>query len=185
MPPNVRLAVQPLMFGSRSAQRNDEGKVKGGEAWRHYLAGNQPKRMTLCGEEFLQRFLLHVLLSGFTCIRHYESQPPQQIRPSPLPSVHPHRDPGRAFTPIGLCTLSIPDRAVLEPLFRVWSGAFVRASQRPKFIAPPECPIRGEAASMSGGELDNSRPTYPCEGLQSGHPGNCRGLIPHRIPLAV
>ena len=36
-----------------------------------YRAGNQVKLMTLTGDEFLRRFLLHVLPSGFTRIRHY------------------------------------------------------------------------------------------------------------------
>ena len=39
--------------------------------WRDYRAGNQPKLMTVSGDEFLRRFLLHVLPSGCTRIRHY------------------------------------------------------------------------------------------------------------------
>ena len=38
--------------------------------WLDYL-DNQKKSMTLAGEEFLRRFLLHVLPKGFMRIRHY------------------------------------------------------------------------------------------------------------------
>jgi hypothetical protein len=36
-----------------------------------YQAGNKQKRMTLDAEEFIRRFLLHVLPAGFVRIRHY------------------------------------------------------------------------------------------------------------------
>lgn len=39
--------------------------------WRDYRDGNRQKRMTLDADEFLRRFLLHVLPPGFTRIRHY------------------------------------------------------------------------------------------------------------------
>jgi hypothetical protein len=39
--------------------------------WRDYAHGNQSKVMTLSAEEFLRRFLLHTLPSGFVRIRHY------------------------------------------------------------------------------------------------------------------
>lgn len=39
--------------------------------WRDYRDGNRPKLMTLDADEFLRRFLLHVLPPGFTRIRHY------------------------------------------------------------------------------------------------------------------
>lgn len=39
--------------------------------WRDYRDGNRQKQMTLTADEFLRRFLLHVLPSGFTRIRHY------------------------------------------------------------------------------------------------------------------
>ena len=39
--------------------------------WRDYAHGNKQKVMVLKGEEFLRRFLLHVLPKGFTRIRHY------------------------------------------------------------------------------------------------------------------
>jgi hypothetical protein len=39
--------------------------------WRDYKDGNLPKEMTLPVNEFLRRFLLHVLPKGFTSIRHY------------------------------------------------------------------------------------------------------------------
>lgn len=39
--------------------------------WRDYSDGNKTKIMTLTAEEFIRRFLLHILPSGFRKIRHY------------------------------------------------------------------------------------------------------------------
>ncbi len=39
--------------------------------WRDYQDDNRNKVMTLCAEEFLRRFLLHVLPRGFMRIRHF------------------------------------------------------------------------------------------------------------------
>src|SRR6185369_13392937 len=39
--------------------------------WKDYADGNQTKTMTLEAVEFIRRFLLHVLPSGFVHIRHY------------------------------------------------------------------------------------------------------------------
>jgi hypothetical protein len=39
--------------------------------WKDYAAGNQAKTMTLEAVEFIRRFLLHVLPSGFVPIRHF------------------------------------------------------------------------------------------------------------------
>jgi Putative transposase len=39
--------------------------------WKDYAAGNQTKTMTLAAVEFIRRFLLHVLPSGFVHIRHF------------------------------------------------------------------------------------------------------------------
>jgi len=39
--------------------------------WKDYRQGNKQKRMTLKAEEFIRRFLLHVLPSGFVRIRHF------------------------------------------------------------------------------------------------------------------
>ena len=39
--------------------------------WRDYAHKNQVKLMTLDAEEFIRRFLLHILPSGFRKIRHY------------------------------------------------------------------------------------------------------------------
>ena len=40
-------------------------------AWKDYADGNQTKTMTLEAVEFIRRFLLHVLPSGFVHIRHF------------------------------------------------------------------------------------------------------------------
>jgi len=39
--------------------------------WRDYHDGSKEKQMTLAAHEFMRRFLLHVLPTGFTKIRHY------------------------------------------------------------------------------------------------------------------
>ncbi len=47
----------------------DEGKVR--FRWRDYRHGNQHKSMTLDVDEFIRRFLIHVLPSGFQRIRYF------------------------------------------------------------------------------------------------------------------
>jgi hypothetical protein len=47
----------------------DDGQVR--FRWRDYAHGNRVKTMTLSAEEFLRRFLLHVLPGGFVRIRHF------------------------------------------------------------------------------------------------------------------
>ena len=39
--------------------------------WKDYAHGNKKRKMTLSADEFLRRFLLHVLPRGFTRIRHF------------------------------------------------------------------------------------------------------------------
>jgi hypothetical protein len=46
-----------------------EGKVS--FRWRDYAHGNRTRIMTLQADEFLRRFLLHVLPTGFVRIRHF------------------------------------------------------------------------------------------------------------------
>jgi len=46
-----------------------DGKVS--FKWRDYKHGGKEKVMTLTADEFMRRFLLHILPSGFTKIRHY------------------------------------------------------------------------------------------------------------------
>ena len=40
-------------------------------SWRDYRNGNKSKSMTLTAVEFIRRFMLHILPSGFRKIRHY------------------------------------------------------------------------------------------------------------------
>lgn len=49
--------------------RLEDGKVT--FRWKDYRQGNQQKLMTLKAEEFIRRFLLHVLPRGFVRIRHF------------------------------------------------------------------------------------------------------------------
>jgi len=39
--------------------------------WKDYAHGGKQRKMVLAGEEFIRRFLLHVLPKGFVRIRHY------------------------------------------------------------------------------------------------------------------
>jgi len=47
----------------------EDGKVS--FSWRNYRKGNKKQIMTLAAEEFIRRFLLHVLPSGFMRIRYF------------------------------------------------------------------------------------------------------------------
>ena len=47
----------------------DQGKVR--FRWKDYRHHDKPKLMTLSADEFIRRFLLHVLPDGFHRIRHY------------------------------------------------------------------------------------------------------------------
>jgi hypothetical protein len=47
----------------------DDGKVT--FRWKDYAHGGKQRNMTLAAEEFIRRFLLHVLPKGFVRIRHY------------------------------------------------------------------------------------------------------------------
>jgi hypothetical protein len=47
----------------------DDGKVS--FRWKDYAHGGKQRKMTLAAEEFIRRFLLHVLPKGFVRIRHY------------------------------------------------------------------------------------------------------------------
>jgi hypothetical protein len=47
----------------------DDGKVR--FRWRDYRNDNRPKTMALSANEFIRRFLLHVLPEGFQRIRYY------------------------------------------------------------------------------------------------------------------
>ena len=47
----------------------DNGKVR--FRWKDYRDGNRQKTMTLNGQEFIRRFLIHVLPDGFHRIRYY------------------------------------------------------------------------------------------------------------------
>jgi hypothetical protein len=47
----------------------DDGKVR--FHWKDYRDGNRQKTMTLAADEFVRRFLLHVLPGGFQRIRYY------------------------------------------------------------------------------------------------------------------
>jgi predicted Zn-ribbon and HTH transcriptional regulator len=82
--------------------------------WRDYSDGNKQKVMTLTAEEFIRRFLMHVLPSGFRKIRHY--------------GLFASRDKGKRLT---LCKRLTGTRftvsrreSVLEKLIRIFGADF-------------------------------------------------------------
>ena len=58
-----------VAISNRRIHSFDNGKVTFG--WKDYAHGNQQRTMTLDSVEFIRRFLLHVLPSGFMRIRYY------------------------------------------------------------------------------------------------------------------
>ena len=77
--------------------------------WKDYAHGNKKRKMTVTADEFLRRFLLHVLPRGFVRIRHFgflsarrrrnsiaitrqllaeAPRPRSQLRPPPRPRHH-------------------------------------------------------------------------------------------------
>ena len=66
----------------------EDGKVT--FRWRDYAGGNKKRTMTLSADEFLRRFLLHVLPRGLTRIRHFGCvcqsgvAPPRSFHLAPL-----------------------------------------------------------------------------------------------------
>jgi hypothetical protein len=58
-----------VAISNRRLMRMDDGKVS--FRWKDYAEGSTEKTMTLDAGEFIRRFLLHVLPSGFVKIRHY------------------------------------------------------------------------------------------------------------------
>jgi len=57
------------MFSNNRLLRLEDGKVT--FTWRNYRRGNKLQTMTLHTEEFIRRFLLHVLPNGFMRIRYF------------------------------------------------------------------------------------------------------------------
>jgi hypothetical protein len=49
--------------------------------WRDYAHGGKKKVMTVSADEFLRRFLLHVLPKGLVRIRHFGSSPTEDGKP--------------------------------------------------------------------------------------------------------
>jgi hypothetical protein len=69
--------------------------------WKDYRDGNQHKTMTLTAEEFIRRFLIHVLPQGFQRIRYYgflgnSCRKQKLARCRELLKVPPSPDPDRA-----------------------------------------------------------------------------------------
>ena len=100
--------------------------------WRDYRAESQPKTMTLPAPEFIRRFLLHVLPSGFQRIRYYgllgnrhrktKLAQCRQLLDMPAPSAptkvdtSDHRDRFEALTGISLRTCPICHDGHMVPI---------------------------------------------------------------------
>ena len=61
--------VQRVAISNSRLLSLEDGRVT--FEWKDYADGNQSKTMTLDAVEFIRRFLLHVLPSGFVHIRHF------------------------------------------------------------------------------------------------------------------
>jgi len=90
--------------------------------WRDYAHGNKQKKMTVSAEEFIRRFLLHVLPKGFVRIRHFGFMANSQrsvlldvcrrlLQMTPV--VHSHE---RADSPSRLCPTCRAPMIVIERL---------------------------------------------------------------------
>ena len=73
--PDRQVLAYVARYTHRVAISNDrllgieDGKVR--FRWKDYRNGNRQKTMTLAANEFIRRFLLHVLPEGFQRIRYY------------------------------------------------------------------------------------------------------------------
>jgi putative transposase/transposase-like zinc-binding protein len=82
--------------------------------WKDYAHGNKKRKMTLTTDEFLRRFLLHVLPRGFVRIRHFGFLSARRRREfiavcrQLLAEVHRPRSPTQAATPPSLPTWPCP-----------------------------------------------------------------------------
>ena len=63
---SIRSGKKPVVCRLLSFDGNDVTFL-----WRDYAHGNKQKKMTVPAEEFIRRFLLHVLPKGFVRIRHF------------------------------------------------------------------------------------------------------------------
>ena len=77
----------------------EDGKVR--FRWKDYAHGRAPKTMALNPVEFIRRFLLHVLPSGFVRIRHYGF--PVTQKQATTDRVHAYIQPDSSSAPI-LCS---------------------------------------------------------------------------------
>ena len=82
--------------------------------WKDYAHGNKKRKMTISTDEFLRRFLLHVLPRGFVRIRHFgflSARWRREFVPicrQLLAEVHRPRSPTQTVTPPSLTTWPCP-----------------------------------------------------------------------------
>jgi len=82
--------------------------------WKDYAHGNKKRKMTITTDEFLRRFLLHVLPRGFVRIRHFgflSARWRREFIPvcrQLLAEVHRPRSPTQMVTPPSLTTWPCP-----------------------------------------------------------------------------
>jgi hypothetical protein len=119
-------------------------EIEGGKVrfqWKDYRRNAEQKTMTLDADEFIRRFLIHVLPSGFQRIRYYgllgnryRSDKLARCReligmPKPEPKIaemqKDYRDTYEALTGVSLCQCPVCDRGhmvllrALQPITRV------------------------------------------------------------------
>jgi hypothetical protein len=94
--------------------------------WKDYAAGNRSREITLSGQEFLRRFLLHVLLDRFVRRRYFGL------------FANRHREPSLA-----LCREVLPGRPVQPKLTKSdWQSLL----QSLTGVVPLRCEVCGQKA---------------------------------------
>jgi hypothetical protein len=108
--------------------------------WKDYADGNQQKVMALEAVEFIRRFLLHVVPSGFVRIRHYGLQA-NRVRAENLARCRALLGAGQASTAGGT--------APPQP------------QQSSQVEEKPRCPVCGQGHMVVIGKLEPVRPDEP------------------------
>jgi hypothetical protein len=111
--------------------------------WKDYAQGNQQKVMALQAVEFVRRFLLHVVPSGFVRIRHYGLQA-NRVRAANLARC-------RALLGVGQGSGTGPTAAPQEPQ----PSNPVDAAERTR------CPVCGQGHMVIVGKVDPVRRDVP------------------------
>ena len=110
--------------------------------WRDRAHHNEPKLMTLSLDEFLRRFLLHLLPRGFVRIRHFgflanrrrATLLPlcfQLLGPIPQPQIEPTAAPGQQPSPL---LVAVPNCGGTMVIIQTLTAAQILLRSPPSFL---------------------------------------------------